>query len=214
MEPHDPQGADPTTGIPSSGIPIPPAQPVTETVAVGIQEVSVPPQTPPQLWLPPGPFLVRRTWQERTRGLIAAVTGVSGAVWVIAVIAIVLLGWLVGQWQKTSTFTGKGGVIVSCGSASTAGGEVRVGTRLLAWSDRSDKVLRTTLQSPTSVDLLDPNDLKRGKVKRCYLPFTLEKVRRDAGGYNIRIGDTATQFVTTKSLKDGAFIPIVIGGDR
>ena len=226
---HDQQGSSTTPDISSPGVPAPIAQSLpgpVPPVPVPPDQVppgppgapfhgyGPPPGPPPQRWLGPGPYLPRRTWQQKTRTLITAMTGLSGVVWIACAIILMLLGAVVAQYQKTATFTGNGGVMVSCESSSTAGGAVEAGTPVIAWSDRSDRVLHTALRPVKRAEVIDPNDRAGGKAERCYLPFTLEQVRGDASGYNVRIGDTATQFVTTKSLKDGAIVPIVIGGDR
>jgi len=180
--------------------------------------VPPPPVTPPgslpQQWLPPGPYLPRRTWQQKTRTAVSWVTGVSGGVWILALIAVVLVGYLVGRYQKTATFTGGGGVIVDCSSATTADGEVEAGTLVVAWTDRTDRVLRTRLEKVKQTEVRNTDDASRRTVTRCYLPFSFDKLRRDAAGYNIRIGNTDSQFVTSKSLAEGAIVPIVVGGEK
>ncbi len=205
-QPDPPVTRDSVPGIP--------APDVSTASAVAPTPTVLPVPSLPQMWLTPGPYLPRRTWQRQTRTLLTALTGVSGVLWVLAAIGVILIGFVVARYAQTATFAGGGGVIVNCSSSTTADGEVAAGAPVVAWSDRSDKVLRTTLQPAKETDLVDAAHRDQGAVKRCYLPFTLEGVRSDAAGYNIRIGDTAPQFVTTRSLKQGAIVPLVIGGDR
>lgn len=168
--------------------------------------------SPPQLWLGPGPYLTRRTWQQKTRTLITAISGLSGVVWVVIAFLAIGLGALVTASAKDSTFDGKGEVSVSCSTGNAADGAVGPGTQVTAWTDNSDEVLHTTLGQVEKVT--EKSKASKMKTVRCFLPFTLPGVRRDAAGYNVRIGDTATQFLTSRALKDGAIVPIVIGGDR
>ncbi|GAB10884.1 hypothetical protein GOARA_063_00830 [Gordonia araii NBRC 100433] len=222
MDPHDQQEPtstpDTTSEIPAppgeesaapeSGVagPVPSTQPAAGPGAA-------PTWSPPQMWLGPGPYLQRRTWQRTTRNAITAITGVSGAIWALGAIAVIVVGWLMTGFLRTAPFDGAGGVVVSCATRTT--GDVSEGTRVVAWSDRTDKIVRTTLRRVKEIERPDPDNA--GKTRTvCYLPFTLKGLRSDAAGYTVRIGDTVPQFVTTKSLKEGAFVPVVVqsGGDR
>jgi hypothetical protein len=196
VEPHDISNHPPQQTLPQQQtLPTPPSAP-----------------SPPQLWLGPGPYLARRTWQQKTRTLITALTGLSGVLWIIVAFLAIALGALVTAAAKDDTFDGKGEVTVSCSTGDAADGAVVPGTKVVAWTDNSDDVLHTTLGQVEKVT--EKNKGSKMKTVRCHLPFTLPGVRRDAAGYNIRIGDTATQFLTSRALKDGAIVPIVIGGDR
>ncbi|MFT3899837.1 MAG: hypothetical protein QM728_06285 [Gordonia sp. (in: high G+C Gram-positive bacteria)] len=210
MEPHDQN--DPT-------IPAPPS--VVPSVPGGAPEPGQGPSvTPavtgtPQLWLTPGPYLPRRDWQQRTRTLITSLTGVGGALWLLGVIAIVITGFIVSSALKTSTVKGHGGVIVPCNTKLTPDASAEEGTPVTAWSDKTDKVLTTRLEAAKTVQVPDA-DHPGKTVARCHLPFKFDKLRRDAVGYNVRIGDSAPQFVTTASLVKGAYVPVVpvTGGER
>ncbi|QKT07100.1 hypothetical protein HUN08_07720 [Gordonia sp. X0973] len=221
MEPNE-QQQDPTAsgpiGIPGSPDDAPaavaqaaeaPAAPAAP--GYGGSWIPGPPAAPtslPQRWLTPGPYLPRRDWQRKTRTAITAITGVSGVMWLIGVIALIAIGLVVTFVMRISPFEGKGLVMASCSSASTGDGTIAAGSPVVAWTDKTDKVLHGTLQALKSVKVADEKD-PTVKVRRCYLPFTLKGVRPDAAGYNVRIGDGAPQFVTTRSLKTGAVIALV-----
>ncbi|MFT4201094.1 hypothetical protein [Gordonia sp. (in: high G+C Gram-positive bacteria)] len=213
MEPHDHN--DP------AGIPAPPTGEAAGSPVPSVPGLAPDPGAPvatdpgpaPQLWLTPGPYLPRRDWQRRTRSLVTAATSVGGALWLLGVLAVIIVGIVVGAVLKHATFTGHGGVIVNCSTRSTDGGAVLQGTPVQAWTDKSEKVLYTELEKVKVVEVADPKHHGQ-RTSRCHLPFKLEGVRRDAAGYNLRIGDSAPQFITTKALKEGAFVPVVPGGER
>ena len=92
MEPHDNSNLPPQSTLPQQQtLPTPPSAP-----------------SPPQLWLGPGPYLARRTWQQKTRTLITALTGLSGVLWIIIAFLAIALGALVTATAKDDTFDGKG----------------------------------------------------------------------------------------------------------
>lgn len=150
-----------------------------------------PVQQTPQYWLSPGPDLVPRTWQRRTRKPVIIISSIATAI--LVVIGIGAVGWGVQERD----FTAEGAVVLTdeqyeVSASEICGGtgefeDVRDGTRARILDEDLSILAEGALSSPQLSD------------GRCRLGFVLSGVPEGRDRYVVEVG-TKLRYEATESV--------------
>ncbi|SIS20159.1 hypothetical protein [Williamsia sterculiae] len=153
---------------------------------------------PPELWLPPGADLPKRTWQRRSRRPVIVISTI-GAV-LLAAIAVVAVVFGAGGLTD-DTFTARGAVILTTDQFTNSGdscrgtgdvADLRSGTKVRIADADTEKVLADGRLTDSTVT-----------QDTCRLDFEIGDVPTSDHNYLVVVGVSTAQTVTENELRGG-----------